>query len=479
MLRHPPSRKNRINLEDYDYKKDIENRLLMSQFSLFDVEVLEEILHSSITLQLSNLAGAMETDMMTVMESVDKLSQTGLLKRTGEMIKVDKEMRKYYEFQILKFDDDFEADMRFLQGFLKKLPIHVLPVWYAIPRTSTNIFESIVERYLKTPKIFQRYLLELGFEDPIPAKMMEDVFTAPNFKVRSKTLREKYDLTREKFEEYMLQLEFNFVCCLSYNRVGDHWKEVVTPFHEWREYLLHCEVTKPTPLPSTTPIRELREGPLAFSHDLRCVIELLQENPLPIDEEGMRFDDAALQQLMERCGGFPSWDAKDRERHQIYFGWIAAKLELLGLADVVAGRLSVHDVSEWMELSLEDQALALYRHPENRILSESIEEGLETEKNLREVEKALSRIADGEWLEFEAFFKSVLTPIGETAGPTLEKVGRKWGYTMPTYSTAQKSFIHAALFERFFEAGFISSGIAEGRECFRITPFGKAMLSLP
>ena len=40
-------RKNKINLEDYDYQKDIQNRVLMSHFSTEDLEVLEEIVYSS------------------------------------------------------------------------------------------------------------------------------------------------------------------------------------------------------------------------------------------------------------------------------------------------------------------------------------------------------------------------------------------------------------------------------------------------
>ncbi len=415
----------------------------MSNFTIFDVQVLEEILHSSLTLQVSNLASTLDVEIEQVTEVVDKLSQTGLLKRTGEMIKVDKEMRKYYEFQILKFDDDFEPNMQFVQALLKKLPIHVLPNWYAIPRTSTNIFESIVERYLATPKIFRRYLLELDFDDPVLQKIVDDVFAAPGSKIRARELRERHGITREKFEEYLLLLEFNFVCCLSYRKIDGDWKEVVTPFYEWRQYLRFLRDTVPTPL--ATPVTDTYPGDLAFATLMRSRLEGLQKGPL-------------------------TTDTPDH---------ITNKLCQLGLTRLDGNRLHFNEeAAEWIDLTIEDQALAVYRHPENRIVTEPVDSTLDTERNLREVEKALSRVANTGWIDFAQFLAGMNVPIGETSGPALTKEGRRWSYAIPQYTPDEKRYIHAALFERLFEAGFVSIGTYEGGDAFRITPFGRAMLSL-
>jgi hypothetical protein len=443
MLRGSPPKKNKINLEDYDFKQDIENRLLMSHFTIFDVKVLEEVLHSSLTLQVSNLAATLDTDVNDVTEVIDKLSQTGLLKRTGEMIKVDKEMRKYYEFQSLKFDDDFEPNMPFVQTLLKKLPIHVLPNWYAIPRTSTDIFQSIIDRYLLTPRIFQRYLLELNFDDPVVQKIIDDVFAAPDFKIRAKELRERHGLSREKFEECLLLLEFSFVCCLSYQKIDGDWKEVVTPFHEWRQYLRFLRDTTPQPL--TSPVTETTPGELAFATAVRTRMEAIKKGPVTVDEPDH----------------------------------VINKLVHLGIADLEGNRVSLDEAAhEWIELSLKDQAIALYRHPENRIITEPVDSALDTERNLREVEKALSRVANTDWIDYQQFLKGMMVPIGETAGPTLSKEGRRWSYAIPQYSESERQFIHAALFERLYEAGFVSLGTHAGGDAFRITSFGRSMLSL-
>ena len=72
----------------------------------------------------------------------------------------------------------FQPDMEFLQGLLKKVPIHCLPAWHAVPRTSNNIFESLVEKYLLSPQIFQRYLSELHFSHPVAISLMNDLFFA-------------------------------------------------------------------------------------------------------------------------------------------------------------------------------------------------------------------------------------------------------------------------------------------------------------
>src|SRR5690606_655670 len=101
----------------------------------------------------------------------------------GDTIFVDKDKRKYFEIQISRFDEDFVPGMEFVQGLLKKVPIQVLPLWYATPRTSNNIFESIIEKYLLTPQIYQRYLSELSLGDPLFTSIMRDLFVSADLKL--------------------------------------------------------------------------------------------------------------------------------------------------------------------------------------------------------------------------------------------------------------------------------------------------------
>ncbi len=218
MLEIGATKKNKISLSDYNYRRDIENRLLMASFSTLDLAVLEEILFSPLQLPISKIAQALDESQKTLRPILEKLSQTGLLSLQGDIITVDKEMRKYFEVEAAKFDSDFKPDMDFLQHLLKKVPIHVLPTWYAIPRTSNNIFDSLMEKYFATPYLFQRYLHEVNLADATLTAIAHDVMRAPDFRIPAKDLMHKYDLSRTEFEEAMLLLEFHFICCLTFER---------------------------------------------------------------------------------------------------------------------------------------------------------------------------------------------------------------------------------------------------------------------
>src|SRR5262245_32500384 len=123
-MRQASVRKQKIELSDYNYLRDITQRQLMARLTTFEVDVLREVLNISLKFAPSELAEALDVDEALLMPVLHKLSQTGLLSIKGNLVVVDKEMRKYYEAQIAKFDDDFEPGMEFLQGLLSKVPIH-------------------------------------------------------------------------------------------------------------------------------------------------------------------------------------------------------------------------------------------------------------------------------------------------------------------------------------------------------------------
>ena len=179
---HSVIKKNKVLLSDYDYKRDIESRLLLSRFTETEYAVLEEILYSSIRAPLSKIAKNIDLSEAETADILQKFVKTGLIAFEDDfMVVVDKEMRKYFEVEAEKFEESFRPGMEFLQHLLKKVSIHILPQWYAIPRTSDNIFESIVEKYLQTPQIFQRHLLDLNFENPILPAIAQDVLKSPHF----------------------------------------------------------------------------------------------------------------------------------------------------------------------------------------------------------------------------------------------------------------------------------------------------------
>lgn len=232
------NRKNKIDLSQYNYKKDIETRLLLSEFKSFDVKLLQEILFDSIQIPIFALEKKLCCSNERLISSLEKIQKTGLIQIKNNVIQVDKERRKYFETQAAKFDEDFEPNIDFIQNLLRLIPIQILPVWYSLPRTADNIFKSIAERIFSSTRLYERYLAELNFEDMILNNIMKDLFQSSSFQLDADDIRNRYQLNRNEFLECMLQLEYHFVCYLSYIPDDNGWKEVIVPFGEWHKFLL-------------------------------------------------------------------------------------------------------------------------------------------------------------------------------------------------------------------------------------------------
>ncbi len=434
MLELSSLRKNKINFADYPVNQDIECRLLMSDFSLLDIEVLEEILYSPLKISFKKLERTIECTEKELLECLKKLSSVGLLTLSEDNILIDKEKRKYFEFEMTRFDPSFKPDMEFLQGLLKRVPIHVLPTWYSISRTSNNIFESIVEKYLLTPHIFQRYIEELNLGDPILNAIIQDIYQSPDLKVSSSDLIAKYNLSAKAFEEMILILEFNFVCCLVFEKEDDHWIEFVTPFHEWKEYLSFFRATEPLPIDPKEPIEKISRSDFAFIEEMSSLLLKAKAKP-----------------------------------HTTPKSPLIEKLELLKLAEYTDGKLQTLETGDaWLDLSLENRALHLYRHPQNRILSLTI-----GERYVREAEKSIKRALHGHWVYFDDFLKGVTIPLNEQSVVMLKKFGKHWKYTLPVYGEEEKALLKATVFEWLYELGIVSIGTCRGRDCFAVTAFGR------
>ncbi len=468
-------KKNKISLEDYDFRQDIENRLLMGQFTSVDLEVLEEILYSSITIPIRKLAKNLHIEENELLPILQKLSKSGLFAFDSETITVDKELRKYFETQIMKFDPDFKPGMEYLQSLLRKVPIHVLPVWYSISRTSNNIFESLVEKYLLTPQIFQRYLLDLNFPNPILNGIIKDVYTAPHFTVFAKDLVKKYDLSKEQFEEYLLYLEFNFVCCLGYCKVNDHWQEIVSPFHEWHEYLMFLKTTEAPAIATPDEVERFRPQDFSFIQDMSNVLTLAKKQPIPLttEKEDMLLPQSAgFSILASKLQGFKENDPT----FHIYVDRLISKLRTLKLADIVDDRLyALEAANDWLDMRPESRAIFLYRHPLNKLDNTKIPSQLFTDRNIKETEKSIQRVLNSGWVYMDDFIRGTIVPLGEDSLVVLKRQGKMWKYCLPSYSDEEAALIRSVFYDWLFEIGITATGLHDGKECFMVTPFGQSL----
>ena len=457
MLDNTIFRKNKIELFEYDYSKDIENRILMAQFSQLDLEILEEILYSSLNVPISLLGKNLDLPISDLFPILKKLSQTKLFFIVSDHIVVEKEMRKYYEFQILKFEEEFKPGMEYLQGLLRKVPIHVLPNWYSIPRTSNNIFESIVEKYLLTPQVFQRYLLSLLYSDPIQEKIMQDVYHSSGYEIDAAYIIEKFDLTKEEFDKHMLFLEFSFACCTKYKREGNHFKEVITLFHEWREYLNHISRTEIDRIIDEEKIVRKKSRDFAFIEEMSTILELAKKKP-----------------LSKQKNPFDPIVKKQNEFSEKDYGILMNKLCDLELAQIKNDKLvCLENANEWLQLKINDRAIYIYRSPLNSFPFDSFPRELQNERSLREAEKSICRVIHSGWVFLDDFLQGIYTALHEDQSIQLKRIGKTWKYELPQYSQPELLFFKTVITQWFFQLGITALGKKQGRECFCITPFGQ------
>jgi len=438
-------RKTKVVLSDYPYRKDIENRLSLSTLSLFEVEVLREILHHSLKFPIEQLAEIVETTQKKLTPVLEKLSATKLFKIDHNNLIIDKEMRKYYEFQIERFEEDFEPNLDFVQSLLNKVPIHVLPNWYAISRTSDNIFASIIEKYFLSPKEYRQYLAELQFDDPKIKEIIYDIYHSQNFKVHAADLIKKHKLTREQFEEYILLLEYHFVCCLRYDLENDQWEEVVTPFQEWLDFLLFEKNANPKPIQDIAKIKQNCEKEFWLVKDLVTLIKACSSKKIKVSElksSSLSYPDH-LKRLVE----------------------VALQLDFIKnekASSIVATERGLL----WMNKSIPSQAHDL-------ILNIPYLNGpLWTMKNIRLIEKSLKVLQTKEWVYLDDFIQGFSGTLGNREPTLLRNKGKKWKYTFPTYHPEELEFVQTVIMERLFELGIVTTGTHKDKPCFSLTHYG-------
>ena len=459
-------RKNRISLDDYNYQRDIQHRLFLSDLSVIETQILHEIIDGSLTINLNLFADEMEIDEAELTPILDKFVEIHLIQRQDNMIFVDKELRKYFETHIVKFEEDFKPSIEFLQGLLGKVPLHVLPTWYSLPKTSDHIFQSIIEKYLITPRIYTAYLKQLVFDDPILNDIFLDMYTTHDFCLKSKDLMKKYSLTKEQLAEFTLLLEYHLVCCTTYRKKGNQWEEFLTPYAEWHDFLLFQRDTAPSPISETIKVYHPEE--FGFTNDMCLLLKALKKRSLAVEEENQEYG------LTEKDARaiFPRYNEINTPKR--YVKNVIGRLLQLKLAHIEGSKLSFHHkAEEWLEKTAEEQAMILYRHPGCSFRQLDRLAISFTERDLREIERNLRRILASGWVYLDDFIKGFTSPIGDTEEITLKHKGKRWAYMHPTYTEKEEQIIKQTLCGRLFECGMVMIGIHKEKLCLRVTPFGQ------
>lgn len=460
--------KNKVDLSDYNYQGDIANRLFLAKLSATDVSVLQEILNGSLKIGISQLVNSLNIKREKLLEILKELSCSKLFQIKEDTIFVDKEIRKYFDSQIIKFEDDFEAGMDFLQSLLNKVPIHALPNWYSISRINGQIFESIIEKYLITPKIYERYLNDFQFDDPVAKQIYMDLFACPELKLRAKEFIERYHLMPEEFEKHMLYLEYNFICCLRYERFDDHWEEIITPFAEWHKYQSFLKKSIPKAISDPENIKRKHPHDFGFARDLSLLLKEIQKCPLKLAKGSEALS------VKESLSFLPHLEEVDSP--QAYLTQLCQTAAQLQLTNLNETELKATDrTQQWLNKNLTDSATDLYRHFITFIPEKSPWLPL-SDRDVREIERNLRRSLSHHWIYFDDLIASFTAPIGNQEPVSLKNKGRKWKYALPTYGKAEKATLQNFLCDVFFFSGMAAVGTHRGKLCLSITPFGRMTL---
>jgi DNA-binding Lrp family transcriptional regulator len=441
------NRKNKVVLTDYNYQRDIDSRLLIANLTAFEIEILREILNNSLTISLKQFAEHLNISLPELMLFIDKLKPSKLIKVVKENALIDKEVRKYYESHLIKFDEQFEPGMEFLQSLLIKVPLLASTAWYSLPRTSDDIFQSILEKFLASPKTYERYLQEIQFEDPKLNQIVKKIFSSFDYTVTAKELMNTCHLSHEKFEECMLVLEYNFVGCLQYRKVDGCWEEIVAPFFEWHELLRFKRDTTPKKILDVTNIQRSHSEDFGFVQDMSKILNALQIKPLAIEP----FEGSYTLKPKEAAKLFP-------RSPTIYLKNLMDKLLINHMVEIDKERAYALEISlEWLQKSDQEKALTMSRHP-------------------IQVEKDLKRVLNLGWIYVEDFLKGFTGAFGLKETGSLKNKGKKWKYVLPSYTPQELEMIQTTLCERLFEAGVVAVGSLLEKPCICVTPFGKALL---
>jgi hypothetical protein len=460
--------KNKVTLSDYQYRKDIDNRLLISALSVSEIEVMREVLDGPLKYSVTQLASNLNVSKEKLSIILENLSKSRLFVLQGDFISVDKERRRYFEIQIQKFDDDFIPNMDFLQGLLNNVPIHVLPTWYDLPSSSNHIFKGIVENYLLTPKTYERYLKRLQFKESKLNQIATDVLTAPGYSIRSKELMEKYSLTLGQFEECIMLLEYSLVCSQSFRQLGNGWEGVVMPFQEWQEYASTQKKTLPKAIKDVASIKRQHSDDFAFGKDLANLLRALSQPGLNIPYETYA---NSIVKLLEKSSILGSVFSRD------YVEKLVKILLELGLVAVEKNKLMVtQEATAWLKKPVQEHSASVYRLSVILAGSKNNPFSPYGDRDIREIERGLKRVARLGWIYLEDFIAGLTATVGNQMQVQLQARGKRWRYVLPNYSEADRTFIKRVVLEVFFEGGIIAVGTHEGRPCFCVTAFGRSFI---
>lgn len=437
-------KKNRVQLDDFEYLEEVRTRKFFFNISQDWIVLLEELLFFPSKISLYKAALALSLSKEEFLDVLSYFAPLNFFEIDQDYITFDKDLRKGIEFYLGKFEANFIGGIDYFQSLLKRVPIHLLPTWYSLPRSCDSIFSSLIERIFHTPQHFQRHLLEIEQEDELYALVLRNLYKSKNFSVDSETLRQQLEIDPDNWQALLLHLELSLVLVVGYRLEKDRYRETLYVPTEFREYLSKRLEKMPRPILDQRIVIKERGVSISFPFDLSQVLAATKRFSIKISyaNDFWTIDAETIKDLSD-----------DISYPIDYLNRLISKLIYLGLAIPSEGLLlPAIEAQEWLASSLERQALALFKAL-----------WMKDPNSLRYYEKGLSRISDLGWVLMDECIQTISSDRFY-----IEKTGKRWYYT-----AEDKRLLTPQHFETLFECGLIEFGSYEGNRCLKLTEFGK------
>lgn len=427
-------KKIKIDFDSIDVAGELAVRAFFDRLKVSDLPILEEILHSSVRTSIDELLDSLDLKRSDLEGPLQTFASAGLLQIEGDQITVSKEVRRRVDLHFERIEKDFAPDIDFALSIMRILPVQQVPLWYALPKTSTSLREALLEKFFLTPALYRRHLETSQLDDPKAQTVLEHIAQGPI---------ECHSLGLESKELHLLALtlELNFIAFLTYRHEGDQLIPIFSPLREYREYLERVAEGSLFPKIEPEP-KPMRPGPFAFLRDLdafaKAAFEMrASEDVLTPIGSVIKIDDAPY---LERL--------KDR----------ALRLRLIEVADgqFIAGA----NLEKWHKLSEDDRPFCYLRHPALAFDAD--------EKSVRAAEKSIGLLFEKGWASFDDFMRAALIPLRPEIEVRLTGRGRSCHYAFPEYTEEERALVHHVIFTALAESGFVETA----GEYFRLTDFG-------
>lgn len=460
----------KVILEDFDFKKDLAIRLQCEKLSSKEICVLEEILYSPLKVSIEELCNNADVAFTEIHPILESLAGLHLFEAKEEQLLVDKERRKYFEVLIEKFTPDFLPNLDYYKELLKLAPIHLLVSWFHIPRTSNNIFNSMLEKHFQTPKMYQRYLKETLADEESLSALVSFVMDERNGKAGAIEVKELFNLTDEELEEKILFLEYHFILTSTYECVNGKYVKYLSEFCEWNEWKKTSDCTIESTLISDEDVKSLLHSEFSFIEDMSLILELCNKKSLKVQyhqKEELFYLDPSFKDVENFYNSTP-----------YYLARVINKNLLLGLIVIEEDTLrQTPPAKKWLATPIRQRTLITFKHPHNSLSHKCDFSFHQHDRNIIEVQKALSQIQNGSWTFFNEFIGDHLSKTNSLKQAELQKVGRKWTYTAAEYDDKEIAFIRTVILDWLFESGMIIPGKYQGKDCFKVTSLGYELYS--